>query len=170
MSTKRQRAMTAYGGFAGGATVAHIERNIEAAYPEAYHDLTGVQYGQVMAVANKSYHDGKAAAGAECVDGDLVIVGKRCWPLALMEKLTVETKHVTTYVPAGTPGGCPASRGGNSDYYRKTGEGETYKRIEWRQEAEDLLRGGEQIYFRNDDTHTSVKLDGVEIACYPYLL
>lgn len=64
MSTKRERALNEYNGHKGMATVAHVERNIEQAYPTAWQDLTGVQYGRVMSVANTSYHAGKSAAGA----------------------------------------------------------------------------------------------------------
>ena len=98
MSTKRQRAMQSYGGFQGQATVAHIDRLIEAVYPDAYGDMTGVQYGKVMAVAHQSFHDGKAAAGAECVDGDLVVISGQCWPLALLRKLTLKNTDTHTIV------------------------------------------------------------------------
>jgi len=74
MSTKRQRAMTSYGGFAGAATVAHIERNIADQWPDAWDDLTGIQYGKLMAVANASYQAGKASMGAEKYDQDAVWV------------------------------------------------------------------------------------------------
>lgn len=56
---KRERAMQNYTGFRGAATVEHVERNIKTAYPTAYADLTGVQYGKLMSVANVSYQDGK---------------------------------------------------------------------------------------------------------------
>jgi hypothetical protein len=82
--------MAAYNGHSGTETVAHIERNIETAWPEAYGELTGRQYGQVMAVANISFHDGKRAAGAE-VESGLVIVGQRSWPLDVLNRITVES-------------------------------------------------------------------------------
>lgn len=62
--SKRQRAMDYYTGHKGSATVTHVERNIESAYPGAYKELTGVQYGKLMSVANNSYHDGMAAGRA----------------------------------------------------------------------------------------------------------
>jgi hypothetical protein len=66
--------MTAYGGFSGAATVGHIERNIETVWPTAWDDLTGVQYGKLMAVANASYQAGKASMQAEKIDVDAVWV------------------------------------------------------------------------------------------------
>jgi hypothetical protein len=74
MTTKRQRAMQAYNGHPGTGTVGHIERNIEAVWPNAWEELTGVQYGKVMAIANASYHAGKADAGAEKLFTDAVWV------------------------------------------------------------------------------------------------
>ena len=86
--SKQERALAKYNGHRGSATVAHVERNIESAYPTAYRDLTGVQYGRLMSVANTSYHDGRASAGAELVDDDLVIVrGSKCYPLALLARM-----------------------------------------------------------------------------------
>jgi hypothetical protein len=61
-SDKYYRALAEYNGHKGSATLAHVERNLLSAYPTAREDLTGVQYGRVMSVANTSYHDGKAAA------------------------------------------------------------------------------------------------------------
>ena len=55
---KWQRAMANYNGFKGSATIAHVERNIESAYPGASMELTGIQYGKLMSVANTSYQDG----------------------------------------------------------------------------------------------------------------
>lgn len=74
MSAKLNRAMKEYKGHYGTATVAHIENNIAKAYPDALAELTGAQYGRMMNVANLSYHDGKASAGAEKLDEDAVLV------------------------------------------------------------------------------------------------
>lgn len=65
---KWNRAMENYHGHHGSATIEHVERNIRQAYPTAYAELTGIQYGKLMDVANVSYHDGKAGAGAEMCD------------------------------------------------------------------------------------------------------
>jgi hypothetical protein len=64
-SDKWTRAMAHYNGHKGPATVAHVERNIEAAYPGASKELTGVQYGKLMSVANTSYQDGKHSTTIE---------------------------------------------------------------------------------------------------------
>lgn len=61
--TKRSRVMAHYNGHKGPATISHVERNIETAYPGAYSDLTGIQYGKLMSVANTSYQDGKHSNG-----------------------------------------------------------------------------------------------------------
>lgn len=55
---KRARAMSNYNGHKGTATVEHVERNVLSAYPMAQAELTGIQYGKVMSVANTSYQDG----------------------------------------------------------------------------------------------------------------
>lgn len=60
--TKMQRALKHYNGHKGAATVAHVERNIKSAYPNAYADLTGIQYGKLMSVANISFQDGRVEA------------------------------------------------------------------------------------------------------------
>lgn len=65
---KWSRAMEHYNGHKGQATIEHVERNIKSAYPMAYAELTGVQYGKLMSVANMSYHDGRNNAGAEIND------------------------------------------------------------------------------------------------------
>lgn len=62
---KRDRAMEYYNGHKGIATIAHVERNLLSAYPEAQAELTGVQYGKVMSVANTSYQDGKTSNQAD---------------------------------------------------------------------------------------------------------
>lgn len=62
---KRDRAMGRYNGHKGQATVEHVERNLLSAYPEAQSELTGVQYGKVMSVANTSYQDGKTSNRAD---------------------------------------------------------------------------------------------------------
>lgn len=63
-SDKRNRAISQYNGHRGPATVAHVERNLLTAYPEASRELTGKQYGRVMSACNTSYHDGAANATA----------------------------------------------------------------------------------------------------------
>jgi len=55
---KLSAALKHYNGHHGNETIAHIERNIQAVWPTAPTDLTGKQYGQLMSVANQSYHDG----------------------------------------------------------------------------------------------------------------
>jgi len=64
MSIKLLRAIKQFGksGHTGSATVAHVQRNIESIWADAITVLTGKQYGQLMEVANKSYHDGAATA------------------------------------------------------------------------------------------------------------
>lgn len=73
---KRARALSQYNGHNGNATVAHVERNIASAYPTAQQDLTGIQYGRVMSVANTSYQDGAHANKADmwAYDGELDFV------------------------------------------------------------------------------------------------
>ncbi len=73
-SSKWERALAQYNGHKGEATIAHVERNIESVYPTAYRDLTGVQYGRLMSVANTSYHAGRASTHAERIDPDAVYV------------------------------------------------------------------------------------------------
>ena len=62
---KYNRAIAQFNGHKGPATIAHVERNIESAYPGAYIELTGVQYGKLMSVANTSYQDGKHSSTVE---------------------------------------------------------------------------------------------------------
>lgn len=73
IGNKRSRAIANFNGHKGPATIAHVERNIESAYPMAYAELTGVQYGKLMSVANTSYQDGKASNKIEmwAYDGEL---------------------------------------------------------------------------------------------------
>lgn len=70
---KWTRAMEHYNGHKGPATIAHVERNIESAYPGAYAELTGIQYGKLMSVANTSYQDGKTSQEIDtwAYDGEL---------------------------------------------------------------------------------------------------
>ena len=70
---KWSRVMANYNGHKGWATIEHVEHNIASAYPTAYAELTGVQYGKLMSVANTSYQDGKASNKIEmwAYDSDL---------------------------------------------------------------------------------------------------
>ena len=103
-NTKRERALAEYNGHKGDATIAHVDRNIESAYPMAYRDLTGVQYGRLMSVANTSYHDGCASAGASIEDDCISLSGCPLLPLSLLR--SIRTEHITQddYTPI-TPGG-----------------------------------------------------------------
>ena len=92
INTKRARALAKYNGHKGPATIAHVERNIESAYPNAYRDLTGIQYGQLMNVANASYHDGRASAGAEVESDCLTLPGCPLIPLDLLRSIRVTTR------------------------------------------------------------------------------
>ena len=105
MSTKRSRSLNEYKGHKGQATLTHVERNIEKAYPMAWENLTGIQYGCVMNVANLSFHDGKSSAGAEKID-NCVYVDGNMYPIELLNKITFEEyvleneynkKYGTTY-------------------------------------------------------------------------
>ncbi len=123
MTTKRERAMTEYQGHKGAATVAHVERNIADAYPTAWDDFTGRQYGKLMTVANASYHAGRASTGAEIVDGDLVCIpGCDCLPLAMLRQVrAVKRVEVIREAPADITG-LPACQWGAvkdyiTDYY-----------------------------------------------------
>ena len=60
---KLQRVLANYNGHQGASTMAHIGRIIENIYPTAYHELTGVQYGKLMSIVNKAYHEGRASMG-----------------------------------------------------------------------------------------------------------
>lgn len=61
--SKENNALKHYNGHKGASTVAHVQRNISAVYPDAFEELTGRQYGLVMSVANASFQDGRATAG-----------------------------------------------------------------------------------------------------------
>lgn len=69
--TKHDRAMAAYDGFKGGATVEHIKKLIGK---ELADKLTGHELGLVMSAVNRAYHEGKSSTGAEVVDGDYIWV------------------------------------------------------------------------------------------------
>lgn len=104
--SKWDRAMANYNGHKGTATVEHVERNIKSAYPTAYAELTGVQYGKLMSVANTSYHDGRNSTGASCEEGLIFVKGEKdmALPLAVARKITVDTERVTTYPTANNNG------------------------------------------------------------------
>ena len=55
---KLNAALKFYNGHHGNQTIKHIEDNISSVWEMAIHELTGRQYGLLMSVANKSYHDG----------------------------------------------------------------------------------------------------------------
>lgn len=159
---KRSRAMQHYNGHKGPATVEHVERNIKAAYPTAYADLTGVQYGKLMSVANTSYHDGRNGTGAECTDG-LIIAGKVIIPLEIARRITTRIETVTTYRTANNDGkGNLAQRGGDNDYWRREDDG-AYTRILYRETADQLTRQHIPVYWRDRDSVTVVLYDGKEI-------
>lgn len=160
-SDKWSRAMENYNGHKGPATVEHVERNIKAAYPRAYDELTGVQYGKLMSVANTSYHDGRNGTGAELCDG-LLIAGKVIIPLEIARRITTKTETVTTYRTANDDGkGNLASRGGDNDYYQLI-DG-AYHRIEFRGTADQLTRQRIPVYWRDRDSVTVVLYNGKEI-------
>jgi hypothetical protein len=69
--TKHDRAMAAYDGFKGGATVEHIRKLIGKELAER---LTGHELGLVMSAVNRAYHEGKASAGAEMIDSNCVFI------------------------------------------------------------------------------------------------
>ena len=58
-SDKRKRAMQVFNGHHGPFTVAHVEHLIQSEYPSARDQLTGFQYGLVMSVCNRAFHDGR---------------------------------------------------------------------------------------------------------------
>lgn len=62
MEEKMRLALKHYNGHKGAGTTAHVQRNVETAWPTAYAELTGRQYGLVMSVANTSFQDGRAEA------------------------------------------------------------------------------------------------------------
>ena len=96
---KRDRAIGQYNGHKGIATVEHVERNLTSAYPEAATELTGVQYGKVMSVANTSYQDGKTSNRADmwAYDGpDSWLMGIRGTDICVeMEGDTIKIKTRT---------------------------------------------------------------------------
>jgi hypothetical protein len=99
-----------YNGHKGAATIAHVERNITLAYPTAWEDLTGIQYGRLMSVANTSFHDGRAAAGAWRESG-LVGFDKICLPEKLLRAISVRERVEYTYKPcAGIVAALPSGR------------------------------------------------------------
>ena len=63
--TKADRALAAYDGHKGSATVTHIKKLIGKELAER---LTGHEFGLVMSAVNRAYHEGKASTGAEVID------------------------------------------------------------------------------------------------------
>jgi hypothetical protein len=131
-----------------------VERNIESAYPTAYAELTGVQYGKLMSVANNSYHDGRGSTGAELSDGLLMILrgGYHSIPEAVARMISVVSERVTTWTT--TTKTCFRC-GCNDKYVLRDGE---YIRIDLSREDTD-----EQLYYKDDDYTSVVRYNGVEI-------
>jgi hypothetical protein len=69
--TKADRALKAYDGFKGGATVDHIKKLVGKELAER---LTGHELGLVMSAVNRAYQEGKASAGAEMIDSNCVYI------------------------------------------------------------------------------------------------
>jgi hypothetical protein len=69
--TKEDRAMAAYDGFKGQATMSHIRKLIGK---ELCDRLTGHELGLVMSAVNRAYHEGKASTGAEMIDSNCVYI------------------------------------------------------------------------------------------------
>ena len=126
INTKRARALAEFNGHKGSATIAHLERNIESVYPNAYRDLTGIQYGQLMNVANASYHDGRASAGAEVEADCLTLSGCPLIPLDLLRSIHVRARLDHEYTPIQPEGGPEplAHLSGPHDFYRRDPSGE----------------------------------------------
>lgn len=99
---KRKRAMEAYKGFTGLQTISHVERNLLNGFPTAKNDLTGIQYGQVMNVANMSYHDGKHTAlpgGYSVIDDCLSINdSEQLIPFDVLKKIIVTRTTIATII------------------------------------------------------------------------
>lgn len=160
-SDKWTRAMATYQGHHGQVTVDHVRRNVDAAYPCANSQLTGAQYGYVMSVAHASYHAGRASAGAELIDGEVIYADGIMLPIAIARRLDVTTETVITWERADNGAGMLSRRGGDNDYYHANVDG-NYVRID-RSVAEDMSRAGQIIYWRNRDYVTVVSYNGVEI-------
>lgn len=69
--TKADRALAAFDGFKGGATVDHIKKLVGK---ELADKLTGHELGLVMSAVNRAYQEGKASAGAEMIDSNCVYI------------------------------------------------------------------------------------------------
>lgn len=67
--TKMDRALAAYDGFAGAATINAVLSYIPE---DLRNQLTGHQLGLVMSAVNRAYHAGRASTGAEMIDGNCV--------------------------------------------------------------------------------------------------
>ena len=152
---KRKNMMAAYDGFTGSATLAAVMGHVPA---ELWDKLTGREIGLMMSACNKAYHQGRASTGAELIDGDLLFAGGRSWPLSIAKNLTTTTTTVTTWVP--TVRRC--MRGGDNDKY-VCRDGKYVRLSSW--EADQT---SEQLYYKNTDTHTIVRYNGVEIERLPY--
>ena len=79
----------------------HIWRNVTSSIPaDVLESMTSKQIAGVIAAANKSFHDGKASAGAEILD-DCVWIDKleMMVPLEAIKRMTVERKTETTMRP-----------------------------------------------------------------------
>lgn len=83
--------LSTYDGFAGTRTLDAILSQIPA---ELQQRLTGKELGQVMSAVNTSYHNAKAACGAEVVD-DCVWVENKLIPLAAIKAITIDKKTET---------------------------------------------------------------------------
>lgn len=99
---KRKRALAAYKGFAGSQTISHVERNLKNGFPTAQEDLTGVQYGKTMNVANMSYQDGKNSAlpkGLSMTDNCIYInATETLIPVSILGKIVATKSTVKTRV------------------------------------------------------------------------
>ena len=166
---KRERIIANYNGHQGVSTMAHIRRIINDVYPTAYKELTGVQYGKLMSIVNKAYHEGRASMGAEVVDG-VVYIGGNYYPLKLLERITYKEERIITYKPIGAIGtyhhpilgDIPHEMPYSDNYYYQLEDG-TYERVFDHDKAEQLS-ATHQIYTREDNYIAIVEFDGKEIA------
>lgn len=71
--TRESRMMAAYTGHHGPVTVDAVLAQIPT---ELQKQLTGKQLGMVMNCVNAAYHNGKAACGAEIIDGDAIWINQ----------------------------------------------------------------------------------------------
>lgn len=96
--TKQDRALTAYDGFKGGATVAHIQKLVGK---ELCEKLTGHELGLVMSAVNRAWQEAKASTGAEVIDGDYVWVNalNKGYDLNVLRRLKETETYVSRKVP-----------------------------------------------------------------------